>query len=176
MGVKDGERCVIDGGVDFDFLLASLQCGEGLGCVPNERNGDEGTCQKISTRRWENKTCSSNEDCPLDSFCECNDENGRRECIPIPTATRELVERVYTLEKSMQECFMEFERADHSAVCVMEVQSAFYQYMGKNAFYYDSEYRCADLSPLCSASPIRLPFVGVIVAAVLPFLFFLLLF
>ena len=82
MGVAEGEKCVLDITDDLDYLYASSQCVEGLGCVPNAHGELEGTCKKITATGGE--ACKSDDDCPADAFCSCNDKDGKMLCIPHP--------------------------------------------------------------------------------------------
>lgn len=141
MTIKEGGKCTI-GSDDSNYMFSSMMCEEGLGCVPNEHHSDEGTCKKVTTKRGE-KMCSSDDDeCPLDSFCRCNDEIGRRECIPIPTSnkkTLDVIKRYSSIETTCKN-----DDLTKTYECYYREINAFRWYTGNRYFYYDGYERCAN--------------------------------
>lgn len=143
MTIKEGEKCVISDDSDnyIEYLYASMQCEKGLGCVPNERGGLEWTCQKVTTKKGE-KNCSGDSDCPLDSICECNDENGVTECIPIPTSSMELMSSHEKVQNSYGVCLKKYEGEQKLLECIVDESKDFYELIVKEFYYFDSSVRC----------------------------------
>lgn len=154
--LKKGERCVIndDYGDSLKKLMASLQCEEGLGCVPIEHGRSEGTCQEITTLAEEEKECDNDNDCPLDASCECDDYKGKVQCIPIPTSSSELVEMIENYYEELFECFKNHQGIE-ALGCVSTETGKLYQYIGERDYYHRYEFRCANYSLLSDASVVN---------------------
>ena len=175
MSLKEGETCVI-GDDDFGYILASLQCEEGLGCVPNGDGESEGTCKKIMSRK-ESKTCVSNAYCFADAFCGCNDKTGIMQCIPFPKSSEDIFVKYTKYKNAERACF---EGSDDDSdiydifKCYVNEMADFYRCAIDNFYYHSAGYRCTNftLYPIFSdgASTLR---VSVFIILMTVFLFVL---
>lgn len=172
MGLKEGDKCVLNTYDDeFKYFFASMQCEEGLGCVPNAHGESEGTCKKITAGGKE--TCESDDDCPLDSFCACDDEIGASKCHPIFTSSKDFANKANKYSKAERTCYDKFDVEDEGAAylkCALGEVAGYYEYL-QNTFRYLSEVRCLDLSFLGAASTVKVSVIAM-VATLLFALFF----
>ena len=172
MGVKENEKCVINDDDDDDetsYVFASLQCEEGLGCVPSKRGGKDGTCQKITAKRGE-KTCTTDEDCPSDSFCDCNDEKGQNQCIPYPSSSKELMTKVENAASETTECIRKYREGTFEYTeCYIKSATVVSKLMNDKFLNYKAEFRCT-FSSEGAASTIKVS-IFALVAVVLLALF-----
>lgn len=169
--IPDGGKCYISStGDPSSYAYASLQCVEGLACVPDGAYSHIGTCKAVTTKVGE-KTCANGEECPLDSICECNDIVGEMQCIPIPVSKKKSIEAAEKFEKEFDECTEKYESLIEAAFCLASVQEEFYQYIGEEVYPYNSEFRCADPSLISAASSVKVSVIAVF-ATLLIALFF----
>lgn len=102
MSVKEGSPCYPRGkidGINISSVYASVQCMDGLGCVPDEKSVSNYSCVKIETKVEDRIKCDYGEInvCPKDSFCTCNDRDGITQCVPYMPSSRWLLERHATI-------------------------------------------------------------------------------
>ena len=144
MGISEGGLCTVDV-VDGNYIFASMQCAEGLGCVPNDEG--DGTCKKITSKIENAPSCANGEDCPEDSVCECNDITGEMKCIPIPVSSKGLVDEFDKFYKKALLCDGKYGNDELKyQQCYAKQQEAFAKYVAENVYPYSAEYRCLDYS------------------------------
>ena len=171
MGIAEGGKCIIESLYKDDSLIASLQCQEGLGCVPIARGEEEGTCKKITASAG--KECASDEDCPLDAFCDCNDKEGKMQCIPVPTSTKDAFEKTVKFYNSEDTCKNKnLKTEEEYDKCLINEEMGYYE-LAHSLFDYDSEYRCVDLSILGGgASSVKISMVAMAATLLFALFFF----
>ena len=130
-------------------VYGTVQCGDGLGCVPDNRSSSGFMCKPIVTELASVLKCDGDRVvCPEDSFCGCNDGNGVVQCIPYMKSSPALLERYERLVNGR----------DRGADA--EVVAALRPVVGK-ALGHDSYYRCGSwekkFGAAASAAPAVLP-------------------
>lgn len=178
LGIEEGGKCIPDDDYDdeFKYLFASMQCKEGLGCVPDSRDEDSWSCKKVTTKKNTVSCENGDDECPLDSYCACDDEKGAMQCIPIPTSSKKFTKRIEEYYHDFYGCMDGVSLTDiddyvNALMCLYSTSSDLYEYFGKEYLHYDSEYRCADYSLLPSAASSTKISVVAIMAAILFALF-----
>ena len=164
-GISEGEECFPDDTDIIDFLLASFQCKEGLGCLPVDRSYENFKCGKVTTKLSDKKTCTSDSDCPIDSFCGCNDIDGTIQCLPYPVSAVKAGEAYNELDGSEYKCQDKYPDDKEKRIdCTYSMAAPFYEYAGEHIFPYFSEYRCRDFSLFGAASTVTVSFMAVVAA------------
>lgn len=93
MSVSENGEC-FHSALDEYGIYGTVQCGEGLGCVPDSTSSSGFACKPIATRLDSVLKCDGvHVVCPEDSFCGCNDGNGVFQCIPYMKSSAALLSR-----------------------------------------------------------------------------------
>lgn len=183
MTLKENEECHIDFDHDDDdvtpvevlYALSSLQCEEGLVCVPKVRGLKKGVCKKPNTTVAANISCVTDLSCPIDSVCRCNDLTGDVQCVPLPASSGEFLRRYERAFDKIIECKKmykdDIEYEEKLAKCCLGDVNNLVEYVGHNVYPYSSELRCLDYSLLGAASSVRMSFFALAISFIL-FLFF----
>lgn len=184
MTLKEGEECYIDFDhydddddttpVEVFYALTSLQCEEGLVCVPKARGLSKGACKKPSTTVAANISCATDAECPLDSVCRCNDQTGDVQCIPLPPSSGELLRRYEKAADTIAACKRahegDIEYEEKVAQCCLADVNELVEFVGKEVYPYSSEYRCLDFSLLGAASTAKASLVALFATLLLSLL------
>ena len=167
MGIGEGEKCVLKGDDDMSHLYASLQCKDGLACIPDSEESLEGKCKKISGA-W--KECKDDSDCSEGSTCDCNTKDGKMQCIPLPQSDKGFFDKVKKAYSNAAKCEgMESEEEEEK--CVAKETASLYKEIAK-IFDYNLIYRCFDFSSLFGVASAVTVSVVAMTAALLFALFF----
>ena len=159
--ISEGEECFHDEKDFNDFLSSSFQCKEGLCCIPENRSHENFKCRKVTTKLKDKKTCTNDSDCPIDSFCGCNNKDGIVQCIPYPVSSKKLKNKIVSMQEDFHECVVK--HYDTWMQCYT-ILNEFYAYIGEEVFPYHSEYRCSDHSLFGAASTVTVSFMAVVAA------------
>ena len=143
MGIAENEKCIVDGIGDMDKLYASMQCKEGLSCVPDSEESSEGKCKKISGA-W--KECSDDSDCAEGSTCDCNTKDGKMQCIPLPQSDKDFFNKAKKIYDNTVKCD-DIESEEEADKCYAKETASLYTEAAK-FFDYNVMYRCTDFSAL----------------------------
>ena len=165
MGIAEGEKCKFKDGDGMSLIYSSMQCKEGLSCVPVSVGSSEGKCIRISDA-W--KECNDNRDCSEGSTCSCNDEKGKKQCIPLPQSDKDFFNKAKKIYNNMAEC--EEKPLLEQVVCTLTEEANLVAASAK-FFDYNYMYRCTDFSFLGAASAVTVSVVAM-AAALLFALFF----
>ena len=183
MTVKEDEECHIDFDHDDDdvtpievlYALSSLQCEEGLVCVPKVRGLKKGVCKKPNTTIADNISCVTDLGCPLDSICRCNDLTGDVQCVPLPASSATFLKKYESTFDTIVECKKKYkgdiEYEEKLAKCCLDDVNNLVEHVGKKVYPYSSELRCLDYSLLGAASAVKVSALAMAFSFIL-FLFF----
>lgn len=150
MGIAEGGNCML---AEYDpsyFILGSLQCAEGLACIPNERDGREGKCGKVTSKLENAQTCASDDDCSSDTFCTCNDATGQSICAPFPVSDPVLLTKFDKYYKDCHDCYLKYGDGHDYLMCAASKDEDISKYIAEHVYSISTEYRCADYSLLPS--------------------------
>lgn len=161
MQIGEGEECFPFGSGLFNQIRLTLQCKEGLVCVPNITGGAGNRCMKALSKKDDLNYCDKDSDCPYDSECQCDDRIGLGVCIPMPASSKKLRKK-----------YLKYYEAAGGSDEELDAKLDLYKTFIDDHYYYYSYYRCENyLTESFAASNVKASVIMTFLVALFAFIF-----